>query len=63
VINQVGAGVPLASRTHSHERGSTSYYRFQINCTFLPKLEIFYMPNVIKSLLDVKNLPVDSRRN
>jgi len=25
------------------------YYRFQINCTFLPKSEIFYMP-------DVKNL-------
>jgi hypothetical protein len=22
------------------------YYRFQINCTFLPKSEIFYMPDV-----------------
>jgi len=22
------------------------YYRFQINCTFFPKSEIFYMPDV-----------------
>ena len=37
-----------------------SYYRFQINCSFLPKSEIFYTPQV-KNLPRhvVKNLPVD----
>jgi hypothetical protein len=36
------------STTTTHNN-LTMYYRFQINCTFLPKSEIFYMP-------DVKNL-------
>ncbi len=35
------------------------YYRFQINCTFLPKSEIFYMADVKNLCSNVKNLPVD----
>ena len=32
-----------------NKKNVTQYYRFLINCTFLPKSEIFYM-------VDVKNL-------
>ena len=35
-----------------------SKYRFQFNCTFLHKLEIFYTPYVKNLRSDVRNLPV-----
>jgi hypothetical protein len=43
-----GVRIIIDDLCHSQAR-SLRYYIFQINCTFLPKSEIFYTP-------DVKNL-------
>jgi hypothetical protein len=42
----------------NRERTQFPYYRFQINCTFLPKSEIFYTADV-KNLGVRYDLPVD----